>query len=78
MILYNYSIINNYYEIIRTLRPDLQSELANRIETSLKKGKIKEKTISHLFGAWEGNLTAEELIDSIKYSRVFNRKIIEF
>ncbi len=38
----------------------------------------KEKTINHLFNSWQGDESAEELIENIKKSRVFNREIIEF
>ncbi len=78
MNLYQDTIVNNYYNIIRTLRPNFQEELIKLITKSLNKEVSKKKTLNHIYGAWEGEETAEELIKSIRTSRVFNREIIEF
>jgi hypothetical protein len=71
----NTKIANNYYNYIKNLDPNTQLELVEKISKSLKKRIFKSnESIKHLFGAWEGNETAEDLIFDIKKSRKFNRK----
>ena len=78
MNLYRHTIVDNYYNIIRTMKPSFQEELIKLITKSLNKETWKSKTLKHIYGAWAGEETAEDLIESIRSSRVFNRKIIEF
>jgi len=46
------------------------------LEDEQKQSKFsKENTIRNLYGSWQGNETAEELINEISNNRIFNRKI---
>ena len=75
----NSTIVYNYFDMISLLNPDYQSELINLLSKSLAKKTVKrEKSISHLFGAWIGEETAEEMIDNFRKSRVFNRNTEAF
>jgi hypothetical protein len=79
MLTYNNVIVNNYYDIIKTLQLNDQEELVKLLTKSINNPEQKkEKSIKHLYGAWSGDETADEIIEDIRNSRVFNRKIIEF
>ncbi len=79
MIKSNSITVYKYYNLLRNLDPDFQLELIELLSKSLRK-KIheKKKSISHLFGAWEGDESPDEIIKDIRQSRRFNRKIDEF
>jgi len=69
-------MVDNYYYFIRTLSPQMQLELVERISHSLRENIAqKGKTLKHLYGAWKGYETAEELATEIRKARKFNRKI---
>ena len=78
MVNYSTTIVYNYYNLISRLTPNIQLELIELISKSLKEMSLhKTKSIEHLFGAWIGDETAEELIENIRISRVTNRNIEE-
>ena len=68
-----------YFNIIRYLKPEIQLELIEMLSKALI-GKItqEQKSITHLFGAWQSTNSATNIIDDIKNSRNTNRNIEEF
>ncbi len=69
-------MVDNYFYFIRTLSPQMQLELVERISHSLKDNIAqKGKTLKHLFGAWKGTETDEELVTEIRKARKLNRKL---
>jgi hypothetical protein len=72
----NTKLINTYYMYIKNLDPEIQMNLVKKITHSLKTRINKPyPSIRHLFGAWQGEETAHQLISHIRKSREFNRKI---
>lgn len=80
MIDINSKLIDTYLNLINRLGYDSKLELISRLSASMKTNKkaTSKNSISHLFGAFETDETAEELIENIRKSRVFNRKIESF
>jgi hypothetical protein len=75
----NNTIINGYIALLDNLsansKLDLISKLSASIKTDLSNKKSKFKSA---FGAFESAKSADEIIDEIKSSRLFNRKIEQF
>lgn len=76
----NSKIIDSYLSLISRLGYDSKLELISRLTASMKTSEAtkSKSSISHLFGAFETEETAEELIENIRNARVFNRKIESF
>jgi hypothetical protein len=55
-----------------------KKELIIQLTDSIESSKIPKKGIDHLYGAWEDNRTAEEMIKEIGESRTQNREIKGF
>jgi hypothetical protein len=70
-------IAENFFGMIKNLSADVKLELISKISNSLK-GTKKEQTDDswkELFGAWQSEESAEELIEELKASRHTNRQI---
>jgi len=68
-----------YFNIIRYLKPEIQLELIELLSKSLiRQITHDQKSIMHLFGAWQSADSAFNIIDEIKRSRNTNRNIEEF
>ena len=67
------NIIENYYGLLRNLNEESKLELISKLTNSLIR-KRKKNHIENLFGAFQSDLTAEEIIKTIKDSRNFNRQ----
>lgn len=76
----NNKIIDSYLSLISRLGYDSKLELISRLTASMKTSETvkSDNSISHLFGAFETEETAKELIDTIRNTRFFNRKIESF
>ena len=75
----NTKLIDSYISLLKNMsaqnKLDLISKLTNTVKTDLE----QEKTDFYkAFGGWDENESAEELIETIKGSRTFNRTIEEF
>ena len=70
-------IAENIFRMIRNLSTDVKLELINKISNSLKgtKSDVKDDSWKELFGAWESENSAEEIIADIRTSRYTNRHI---
>lgn len=75
----NTKLIDSYIYLLKNMsaknKLDLISKLTNTVKTDLE----QEKTDFYkAFGGWGKNESAEDLIETVKGSRTFNRKIEEF
>lgn len=72
---FNRKLIGGYMELLRNLSPDSKLDLISKLSESLKSTtKNNEPTLRELFGAYQSEQSAEELINEIKKARSFNRK----
>ena len=75
----NTTIVDAYIGLLDNLSPsnklDLISKLTESVKTDLNK---KKSSFKESFGAFDSTKSAEEIIDEIRSSRVFNRQIESF
>jgi hypothetical protein len=79
---YNAVVVKNYFNPLRSLsREDkinlvamLTNEIARETETKVE----NKDVVNRFFGAFQSDKSAEEMIDEIRSSRKFNRKIVSF
>ncbi len=75
----NKSIIDGYLLLLDNLTPANKLDLISRLSNSIKSDiKEKEKSFQKSFGAFKSKESAEELIASIRSSRVSTREIESF
>jgi len=73
------NLIDLYLQLIEKLGDKSKLELISRLSSSMKTKKKKiDKSVLKLYGSIKSEETAEELIDKIRSSRTFNRKIEGF
>jgi len=72
----NINLIDSYFTLLKSLSPDNKLELIARLSKSMKTTERNEKEISldALYGSWESDQTADELVAEIKAARNFTRK----
>lgn len=72
----NTTLIDSYYTLLKSLSPNNKLELIARLSKSMKTTKKREREVSleSLYGSWESNQTADELIAELKAARNFTRK----
>lgn len=72
----NTTLIDSYYTLLKSLSPNNKLELIARLSKSMKTTKKREKEVSleSLYGSWESDQTADELIAELKAARNFTRK----
>lgn len=66
-------IAENFFGMIKNLSTDVKLELISKISNSLKEA--KDDSWKELFGAWQSDESAEEIIKEIRASRHTNRQI---
>lgn len=64
-----------YFDVLKNLNADSKLDLISRLSLSLKTGKTDNTSLESLFGAYKSEETADEIIKSIRLSRVSNRNI---
>ena len=75
----NRRLIDTYLEMISRLGFDSKLELISRLSSSMKKQPESSKeSVLRLFGAFSSEESAEEIIEKIRSSRVFNRNLERF
>lgn len=75
----NFNLIETYLELLKSLNPDSKRELIARLSQSLNEPKQSGgRTLGELFGAFDSDQSAEEIIADIEKSRTFTRKSEEF
>ena len=71
----NSIIIDNYIGLIDSLEPKSKLEIIEKISKSLRSSRNRGFKNKSTFGAFISDKTAEEIIEDIRSSRKFNRKI---
>ena len=72
----NTTLIDSYYTLLKSLSPNNKLELIARLSKSMKTTKKREEEVSleSLYGSWESEQTADELIAELKAARNFTGK----
>ena len=70
-------IADNFFGMIKNLSVDVKLELISKITDSLRgtKKEAQDDSWKKLFGAWQSDQSAEEIIEDIRASRDTNRQI---
>jgi hypothetical protein len=73
-------IAENIFQIVKNLSSDVKLELISKISKSIDTTKDlpQDNSWKKLFGAWESDKSAEEIIEEIRAARFTNRQIEEF
>src|SRR5690349_13791790 len=72
----NINLADYYFQFLRNLSVESKLDLISKLSQSLKRISENEHTsLESLFGAYKSDETAEEIIDSLRASRHFNRNI---
>jgi hypothetical protein len=73
------NIADNFFGMLKNLSADVKLELISKISESMKgtKAEVKDNSWKKLYGSFESNQSAEEIIESIRSSRNTNRDIEE-
>ena len=75
----NINVIDYYYGFLKNLKHDTKLDLISKLSESLKSTeKNNETSLQSLFGAYKSAEAAEEIIASLRESRVSNRNIEAF
>ncbi|MEO7768607.1 MAG: hypothetical protein ABIS01_14350 [Ferruginibacter sp.] len=75
----NTTIVDGYIELLDNLSPSNKLDLISKLTVSVKTDLTKKKSsFKKAFGAFDSKKTAEEIIDEIRSSRMFNRQIEPF
>ncbi|TKK71768.1 hypothetical protein FC093_01735 [Ilyomonas limi] len=70
------SLADYYFGLLKNLNPDSKLDLISKLSQSLKKSdEPPEVSLQSLFGAYKSEDTADEIIEQLRASRVFNRNI---
>ena len=75
----NTKLIDSYISLLKNMSTQNKLDLISKLTNTVKKDIEQEKTdFYNAFGGWDEHESAEELIETIKESRTFNRTIEEF
>jgi hypothetical protein len=75
----NTKLIDSYIHLLKNMSAQNKLDLISRLTHAVKTDLVQEKTDFYkAFGGWDKNESAEDLIETIKESRTFNRSIEEF
>jgi hypothetical protein len=76
---FNSKIVEGYFGLLDNLSPTNKLDLIAKLTASVKSDlKPKKSSFKKAFGAFESSKSAEEIINEIRESRVFNRQIESF
>lgn len=75
----NTKLIDSYISLLKNMSPQNKLNLISRLTNTVKTDLEQEKTDFYkAFGGWDKSESTEDLIETIKGSRTFNRTIEEF
>ncbi|MBK8702240.1 MAG: hypothetical protein IPN33_00575 [Saprospiraceae bacterium] len=74
----NHTLVETYLALLKNLSQDDKLELIAQLSQSMKAQPPIEPTFKDLFGAFLSDKSAEQQIEEIRESRVFNRQIEKF
>ena len=64
-----------YFGVLKNLNADSKLDLISQLSQSLKSEKVDSPSLESLFGSYDSDETADEIIAGIRSSRVSNRHI---
>ncbi|RUA33309.1 MAG: hypothetical protein DSY77_10605 [Bacteroidetes bacterium] len=72
-------IAENIFQIVKNLSSDVKLDLISKISKSIETTKDipQDNSWKNLFGAWESDKSAEQIIEDIRADRYTNRQIEE-
>src|SRR5690625_5092840 len=75
----NKQLVDTYYSMLKNLSQDNKLELIERLSNSIRTSKMEKsgKSIDALYGSWESEKSADEIIKEIEDARKYNLKEIE-
>ncbi len=75
----NTTLIDGYLRLLDNLSANNKLDLISKLTLSVKTDVTdRKKSFYKAFGAWESEQTADDIINGIRESRTFNRKIEQF
>lgn len=79
MIDINKRLVETYFAMISNLGFDSKLDLISKLTSSMrKKSHSSDTSVIKLFGAFENDKSAEEIISELRASRVFNKNLESF
>lgn len=69
------SYADYYFGVLKNLNADSKLDLISKLSQSLKSDKADTTSLESLFGAYQTEETADEIIAELRSSRVSNRNI---
>ncbi|MEP0365745.1 MAG: hypothetical protein ABJN36_09695 [Cyclobacteriaceae bacterium] len=69
-------ILNNYLGLLERLNTKMKLDIIDRLKKSIK-SQISTEKMKSSFGSWKSDESPEELIDTLRSNRNFNRNIEE-
>ncbi|MGD1895004.1 MAG: hypothetical protein ACFB15_30955 [Cyclobacteriaceae bacterium] len=74
----NTKIINGYLGLLKNLSPSSKLDLISKLTQSVKSDiRTQKKNLVKAFGAWDQEESADELVNTVRDSRLFSRQIEE-
>jgi hypothetical protein len=70
----NQTLLSNHFDLLRNLNSYQKLELISWLSQSLMSPTKKDISLRPLFGAFQSEQSAEQLIAEIQQSRLFNRE----
>jgi len=71
-----FNLIDSYLKLLNSLSAESKRESISKLSDSLKgSGSNNPNSFKNLFGAFESNQSADQIISELKGSRNFNRNI---
>lgn len=68
------NLADYYFGLLKNLNSDSKLDLISKLSQSLRdRDEIPEVSLQSLFGAYKSEETADEIIEQLRASRVFNR-----
>jgi len=75
----NTVLIDNYYGLLSSLSKENKIRLIAKLSNSIIEDSIEDENIvDNFFGSFKSEKSAEELINEIRESRIFNRTVEAF
>lgn len=75
----NTTLIEGYLRLLNNLSPDNKLDLISKLTLSVKTDiSDRKRTFKKAFGAFQSKKSADEIINDIRNSRMFNRQIESF
>ena len=71
-------LVDSYLALLKNMSANMRLELIAKLSSSLKTKEADKKGVDYYNGIWSEEENAEDIIENIRKSRVFNRQIENF